>query len=155
MAFSEIVKTRIRFHLGYGPLGNLPNGASFSGYRFFVEQGLLEFRMLNLSATEESVIVGTGSQVSPIFPNFTDPDDDKVYDGYLPICDVLEGKVALASGDLDTSRAGEWYARPDEIEARVRLYNYWCRKLAQALYLPIGGGDPRHRTAPPRGFMVN
>src|SRR5204863_2356685 len=120
MALTDAQKTGIRRHLGFGPVGKpLGGGGSFISHRFFVTQGQLEFRMDNLSVTEEAVLVGTGSQVSPISPNFTDDDTGTIYDGYLPICDVLEGKVFQASGNLDTDKAGEWTARKEEIAHRI------------------------------------
>src|SRR5882724_6935529 len=156
MALTEAQRADARRHIGYGPVGApQAGGGSFISYRFFVQQGLMEFRLSNLSVSEEALLVGTGSQVSPIFPNFTDDDTGTVYDGYLAICNVLEGKVAQASGNLDTDKAGEWTARKEEISHRVMLYNLWCRRLAQFLYIPLGSGSPLARTAANKGFMVN
>lgn len=155
---TEAQKIDVRRHLGYGPKGNVPTGGSFISYRFFVEQGLLEFRLDALSTAEETVLIGSGVQPvtgTPIFPNFQDPDNDNVYDGYVNICNVLEGKIAQSSGNLDTDAAGLWKARKEEIAQRTFLYNIWCRRMGQYLYLPMGGGDPRVRTSPAVGRLLN
>jgi hypothetical protein len=148
MALTELQRANVRRHLGYGPVGNLPNQASFSGYRFFVQQGLMEFRLSNLSASEELILLGaTGSPnpPSPVSPNYTDLDDTNVYDGYLQICNRLEGVVATATGNLDTDKAGDWTARKQEIPHRIYLYNIWCQRMAQFLYIPMGRGTPTAR----------
>src|SRR6266850_3921450 len=158
MALTEAQRVDIRRHLGYGVIGNLPLGGSFISYRFFVEQGLLEFRINALSPSEEAVLVGSATQPVvgvPLNPNFQDPDNDNVYDGYLNICNVLEGKIATASGNLDTDKAGMWTARKEEIAQRMWLYNIWCRRMAQYLYLPMGAGTPTMRTAPMPGRLIN
>ena len=150
---SLLQKADVRRHLGFGPVGTntAASGGSFIGYRFFVTQGLLEYRLNNLSIDEETILLGSGDSEHPANPNYLDPDSQTVVDGYLAICNILEGKIATATDNLDTVRAGEWHARQDEVQARDNLYRYWCTKMAQYLYLPQGkplGGSPK-------GMMVN
>lgn len=150
---TELQKADVRRHLQFGPVGDKTalNGGSFISYRFFVEQGLLEFRLNNLSQVEEQILLGSGDSAHPVNPNYLDPDTDIVVDGFLPICNILEGKIATATDNLDTVKAGEWTARPDEVAVRVGLHRLWCEKMAQFLYLPMG----KPLGFGPRGQMVN
>ena len=63
--------------------------------------------------------------------------DEVTYYGYLQILDVLQGRVATASENLDTLKADVWTARPDEMEAREALYQNWRLKLARYLDVPL------------------
>lgn len=65
MAFPDFVKVRIRDHLNYGiaglyrisPAGGTV-GSGMIGYRFFQAEGTLEYRMNNMSASEEAMVTG-------------------------------------------------------------------------------------------------
>ena len=65
MALTDIFKVKIRKHLGYGVAGlyrQSPAGGTLApgaiGYRFFQAYGHLEYRMNNLSGSEEAMITG-------------------------------------------------------------------------------------------------
>lgn len=137
MALTENQKIDIRRHLGYGPFGNTGTAGSFAGYRFFQHYGLLEFRLQNLQTKEEQVLVGNGDDNNPISPNFVDPASDKVYQGYLNICNFLEGQVGTVTDNLDIDQAGSYKARKDEMPARINLYRWWCKQMADFLALPL------------------
>lgn len=142
MALSEKNKIDIRRHLGFGPVGDpsspLMQGGSFVGYRYFQVQGLLEFRILNMSAGEEDALRGSGDPDNPGDPHFIDPETEKIIDGYITICNFLEGKIATSTDNLDIEKAGDYTARKDEVSARSGLYKLWVIKMAQFLYLPLG-----------------
>jgi hypothetical protein len=63
--------------------------------------------------------------------------DEVTYYGYLQILDVLQGRVATASENLDTYKADVWTARLDEMDAREALYQNWRLKLARYLDIPL------------------
>ena len=66
-----------------------------------------------------------------------------VLNGYLPICDWLEGAIAGATMNLDTSRADVWYPRMDEVEAREDLYKLWTKRLGDFLFGKDAWTGPR------------
>ena len=150
MALTEQQKVDVRRHLGFGPIGNNPNGGSFISYRFFVTQGQLEYRLLNLSPEEEKMLVGSGNPAAPTHPYFKNPEDDTIIQGYVNICNFLESQIALTSDNLDIEQAGDYHARQDEHSARARLYVWRAKRMAQALFVamgtPLSGG--------PRGSLV-
>ena len=151
--------TDIRRHLGFGPIGNqnspLLQGGTFVGYRYFQVQGQLEFRLINLSATEEIMLVGDSLNPNSvnIYPNYLDPDLGVVINGYLNICNVLESKIGTATDNLDTTRGGEWIWNKDEVANRIGLYRYWCDRMAQALY--VGQGHALSPSFKSHGNLVN
>lgn len=138
MALTETNKVDVRRHLGYGPKGIEIGGNSFIGYRFFLKEGQLEYKLLNMTPEEELVLVGTGNQppAVPANPNFTDPSTDIVYDGYLRICNFLEGAMATVTDNLDIEKAGDYTASKLEMPNRIKLYRYWCEKMASFLGTP-------------------
>lgn len=134
---TDLQKADIRRHLGYGPVGRDANGGSFISHRFHVWHGQMEFRIGALNDTEELILLGGTDDLNPTNPHFINPADDKVYQGYLPICNFLEGQIATCIDNLDIRRAGEYYARPDEMQAKIKLYAFWCHKMADFLYIPL------------------
>lgn len=151
---TDAQKADVRRHLGYGPMGNLTYLAgSMASYRFFVHHGLLEFRMNYLSAEEEAILLGGIDPDAPTNPNFIDPATDIVYQGYLPICNFLEGQIAVSTDSFDIQKAGSYESRPDEMNWRISLYNYWRTKLADFMYLPINQ-DKFNSTAPKVRLVV-
>ena len=87
-----------------------------------------------------------GSMLSP--SSVLDPTTGLTYFGYVPILNFLEGSVGASVDDLDTRKADVWTSRPDEVEEKVRLYNYWSMLLADFMGVPInpmsgGGGSNR------------
>jgi hypothetical protein len=137
MALTDSNKVQIRRHLGYGPLGNTDSGGSMMGYRFFVHHGLLEYRLNHLTSTEEAVLTGANSSN----PSFVDLSTEVTLYGFLPILNFLEGKIGESSDNLDIEKAGEYTARKDEVDVRIKLYSVWVQKLAQYLWLPIAPGN--------------
>lgn len=82
--------------------------------------------------TSAAVTTTTGTPLSPYaYLGETNP-DTKVY-GFLPILDWLMGETAGATRDLSITKAGPFFARPDEVRERIRLYNYWRYLLARDL----------------------
>ena len=137
MALTDAQKADVRRHLGYGLFGDTGNGGSFISYRFFVHHGLLEYRIQHLRAEEEVILLGSGDPDNPANPQILDQTNDVVYDGYLNICNFLEGQVGLASDNFDIKIAGDYEARMDEMQSRISLYNYYRLQMAKFLELPI------------------
>lgn len=57
--------------------------------------------------------------------------------GYLSICDYLEGKIATSSDLMKFSKADVVGFRPDEMDARDNLYQYWRQRLADVWGIPL------------------
>ena len=134
---NDAQKVAIRRHLNYGAYGER---AENSGWRFFTHFGQLEYRLSNLSVDEENVLLGAEVAQTPAqSPYFVVPDTDpeQVISGFLPICDWLEAQIVPVSDNLDTTKAGDWTARPDELVARTQLYVYWARRMGDLLYVPF------------------
>lgn len=132
-------KTDVRRHLGYGPMGDSTFvQQSFQSYRYFHTTGVLEYRLKGLSTTEVTTLVGNGNPSAPVSPSIKNSETGEVIQGYLAICDYLESQIAATVECLDTLKAGEWTARNNPTEKRAALYNYWCRKMANFLGLPLG-----------------
>ena len=133
-------KVEIRRHLNYGVYGEHPEN---SGYRFFTHFGQLEWRMNNLSPEEERILLGSEIPDRPVFPKFVVPGgcqsdgNETIIQGFLPIIQWLESQMPGVSDNLDTLQAGEWKPRQNELPARAQLYNYWVRRMAAFLYLPV------------------
>lgn len=79
-----------------------------------------------------------GSMLSPkAFFDFAQPPNCTPVFGYVPILNVLESGIPSSSQNLDTRQADVWTSRPDEVQARVMLYNYWIGQLADFMGVPI------------------
>ena len=122
MAFSDDERTAIRRHCGYPAYGAGSSG--FGGWRFFQSAGLLEYRISNLSAAEESVT--------------------RQYLGQIAI---LEAEVPTVAERLDTAQAAVWTRNPGELRERLRLLDEWRRRLCGFLGVPpcaaLGEGGMR------------
>jgi hypothetical protein len=112
MAFSEAENTDIRRFCGYPAHGV---GGLLQGWRYYQVYGLLEYRLLHLSGSEETVVRH-----------------------YLTTLSALERAVVEASGNLDTDQAAVWTHNRDEVRDRVRLFDDWRRRLAGFLGVPPG-----------------
>jgi hypothetical protein len=115
MAFSDVQKTEIRRHCGFPAYGAGASG--FQGWRFFQAYGLLEYRLTNLAATEEAVVIN-----------------------YLGTLATLEGAVTDAGSRLDTAQAAVWTRNPAELRERAGLFDDWRRRLCAFLGVPPGPG---------------
>jgi len=113
MAFSNAEATDIRRYCGYPAYGAGPAG--FQGWRFFTAYGLLEFRLQNLSAEEETVVRN-----------------------YLATLHTLEGAITDVSSRLETAQASVWTRNKEELRERAALFDGWRRRLAGFLGLPPG-----------------
>jgi len=113
MAFSDDERTAIRRYCGYGAFGADPTG--FGGWRFFQQAGLLEYRMSNLSASEETVTRQ-----------------------YLTQLATLETEVTTVGDRLDTAQAAVWTRNPAELRERLQLFDTWRRRLCGFLGIPPG-----------------
>lgn len=112
MAFSEAEKTDIRRFCGYPAHGV---GGLLQGWRYYQVYGLLEYRLLWLSGSEEAVVRN-----------------------FLPTLSALERAVTAATGNLDTDQAGVWTHNRDEVRDRTRLLDDWRRRLCGFMGVPPG-----------------
>lgn len=114
MALAEQDLIDIRRFCGYPAKGGVPVQAF--GYRFFQWYGTLEFRMNNLSATEESTVTAT----------------------YLTNLRTLETALMDTSANLDTAQAGPWQHNANEHRDRMKLFTDYCRRLCSFFGVPPG-----------------
>lgn len=117
MALTDQERVDIRRFCGYPMYGGVPSG--FQSYRFFQNYGTLEYRMTNLSATEETTL----RSIYLTGPN-------NLY--------TLEQAVTSASDNLDTDVAAVWTHNKNEVRDRMRLYNLRRRDLCGFLGIPPG-----------------
>jgi hypothetical protein len=113
MAFLETQLVDIRRFCGYPAYG--AGAAGFQGWRFFQAYGLLEYRMQNLAAEEETVVLN-----------------------YLTQLYALEAAVVGTSARLDTEQAAVWTRNPNEVRERTLLFDDWRRRLAAFMGVPPG-----------------
>ena len=116
--FTDQQKTDIRRFCGYSAYGASPAGNM--AWRFYTAYGLLEYRMINLSSAEMTVVVG-----------------------YLATLSQLESAVPAASDNLDSDAAANWRHNPGEIADRLHLLDEWRRRLCSFLGVPPGEGLAR------------
>ena len=110
---SDAEKTDIRRYCGYPVYGNAAEGSL--GWRFYQSYGLLEFRMLHLSAAEEAV---ARSQLANLAK--------------------LDSALASAGDNLDTAQAASWTRNKSEPIDRARLLDELRRRLCGFLGVPPG-----------------
>jgi len=115
MAFIESERTDIRRYCGYPAYG--AGNAGFQGWRFFQVYGLMEYRISNLTGSEEAVVRQ-----------------------YLGTLGQLEIAIPAAAANLDTDRAAVWQHNADEVRQRASLFDDWRRRLCAFLGLPPGPG---------------
>lgn len=114
MAFTDAEKTDLRRFCGY-PVAGASSPNTYTGYRYLQSYGLLEYRLLNLSATEEAVARK-----------------------YLTDLAGLEADIVGTRTNLDTAEASVWKHNPQEQRDREALFVSWRRKLCGFLGLPPG-----------------
>ena len=113
--FSEMERTDVRRFCGYPAYG--AGAAGNMGWRFYTAYGALEYRLSNLSVSEETVVRQN-----------------------LATLRNLECAVPNASDSLDTSKAAVWTRNADELGERLHLLDEWRRRLCQFLGVPPGEG---------------
>jgi hypothetical protein len=113
MPFSDAEKTEIRRHCGYSAIGTGADG--FQNWRFYQAYGLLEYRLLRLSDSEEAVVRN-----------------------YLATLAGLEIAIPASSANLDTAEAAVWKRNEQELADRARLFDDWRRRLCGFLGIPPG-----------------
>ncbi len=119
------------------------SGPNFSEI-MFLAQGFTTFT-ISVSITSgpttfSAAIIDNGD----VYPNpqvsFQNPDGTTTsYYGYLPICNFLEGEIAISSQDLSLVSAGGLSTqaaarfRPDQIDQRYALYRLYCQRLGKVM----------------------
>jgi hypothetical protein len=114
MALTDAQKVDIRRHCGFPVYGQ--EVGSNAGYRYFQAYGTLEFRMNNLTAAEEAMVITT----------------------FLANLTTLENAIPATSANLDTEQAAVWTHNKNELRDRRRLYEYTCRRLCGVMGVPPG-----------------
>ena len=105
MALTDAQKVDVRRHCGFPVYGS--EAGSNAGYRYFQQYGMLEFRMSNLTAAEETVLTTK----------------------FLANLATLEDAIMGTSANLDTAKAAVWEHNEHEQRDRERLFNALRRKL--------------------------
>ena len=113
MSLSEAEKTDVRRFCGYPAVGSSSAGAG--GWQFYQQNGLLEFRISNLSDPELAAIRR-----------------------YLGTLTVLEVAIPKASANLDTDQASVWTHNKNEVRDRAALFDDWRRRLCSFLGIAPG-----------------
>lgn len=110
---TEVEKTEARRFLGYPVFG--ADRAGNMGWRFYQASGSLEYRLNNLSTSEEGVLRG-----------------------YLGTLGGLERAIPETGAGLDTGSAMGWVRNTAELADRERLFDGWCRRFCAFLGVPPG-----------------
>jgi|SRR5882724_2355747 len=80
--------------------------------RYYARNLLFEYRIANLTTTEESTIINV----------------------FLTNLYTLENAIPASSDNLDTDTAAIWKHNKYEVRDRVRLFNYWRRRLVSMIF---------------------
>jgi len=110
---SDAEKTDARRFSGYPAYG--VGRAGNQGWQFYGAAGSVEYRLSNLSVSEERVLRG-----------------------YLGTLAGLERAIPEVGAGLDTGSAAGWVRNPAELEERERLFDGWRRRMCSFLGLPLG-----------------
>lgn len=113
LTLDELVMCR-RF-MGYMAIGSDTSG--LNTYRFFAQYGFNEWKMANLSPSELAQCRS-----------------------YMSRCQTLEAAIDTASDNLDTDKAAVWVHNKNEIDDRIKLFNYVRRQLCAFFGIPPGDG---------------
>lgn len=119
MALSDPEKTDVRRFCGYGAYGQQALPAS--GYRFSTQYGVLEYKLNNLTTSEEAVVRTT----------------------YLTSLALLETDIMGSAGvrvNADTDEAAVWKRNSNELRERRDLFNGTRREFCAFLGIPPGPG---------------
>jgi len=106
-------KVDIRRFCGYPAFGSGADGNA--GWRFYQAYGALEYRMINLSVDEVTVVTNM-----------------------LITLNGFETTLSGSIGDLDTDAAGPWTRNRDEVRDRAGMFALWSRRLCDFFGVPPG-----------------
>ncbi|MDR3536519.1 MAG: hypothetical protein P4L71_08465 [Acetobacteraceae bacterium] len=115
MALTDCEKTDVRRYCGYRVLGSAE--VQLLQWPVYQSRGMLEYRMNNLTASEEAVL---RRQLGTLL--------------------TLECAVPTAGDNLDTDQAATWSRNPNEQDDRLRLLDTWRHRLCQFLGVSPGRG---------------
>lgn len=120
---NDAEKTDVRRFCGYPAYGAGQPGAM--GWRFYQAYGAMEYRLNNLSDSEESVLRN-----------------------HLATMRTFEVAISSAADNLDTTEAAVWTRNPNEVRDRQRLEQDWGRRICRFLGIPPGSALG-HGSTPP------
>ena len=120
---NDAEKTDVRRFCGYPAYGAGQPGAM--GWRFYQAYGAMEYRLNNLSDSEENVL--------------------RIH---LATMRTFEVAIPSAADNLDTTEAAVWTRNPNEIRDRQRLEQDWGRRICRFLGIPPGTGLSSGSTLP-------
>ena len=103
----------VRRFCGYPAFGSGADGNA--GWRFYQAYGALEYRMINLSVDEVTIVANM-----------------------LVTLNGFEASLAGSISDLDTDAAGSWTRNRDEVKDREAMLALWSRRLCAFLGVPAG-----------------
>ncbi len=112
---TDAQRTDARRFCGYPAYG--AGAAGNMGWRFFQAYGALEYRLSNLSDSENAVITTM-----------------------LATLTALELALVSSSDNLDTASAAAWTHNASELADRTQLLEGWQRRLCAFLGVPPGPG---------------
>lgn len=113
MALTDAQKVDCRRFCGYPAFGQTVNPAS--GYRFFTAYGVLEYRLSNLTAAEETIVTAM-----------------------LATLTSRESEIGGAAVNLDTDAAAVWTHNKNEVRDRQALYRWTRLELCNFFGVPPG-----------------
>lgn len=115
--FTDAEKTDIRRFCGYGMFGS--QGLPANGYRFSVQYGVLEYKLNNMTDSEESVT--RTNYLANLYGMETD----------------ILGSAGVRS-NLDTDQASVWTHNKNELGDRKQLFNSTRRMLCEFMGISPG-----------------
>ena len=65
------------------------------------------------------------------------PESESLVREILARCDASEAAIADAESRLVAESVGEIRLRRDEVQARIAMYRYWCRRLSEITSAPL------------------
>ncbi|QDH16789.1 hypothetical protein [Swingsia samuiensis] len=111
---NESEKVDIRRFCGYPVIGSCDT--SQGSWRFFQQEGTLEWRMNHLSSSERQQVRG-----------------------YIAQLEAMELALAHSSDNLDTERAASWFHNQNEVSDRLQLFWIWRKRFCT--FLGVSGGS--------------
>jgi hypothetical protein len=115
MALSDMEKTDVRRYCGYPVWGS--RQVVLLASATYQSRGLLEYRLNNLTTTEEAVLRR-----------------------HIATLALLESAIPRSADNLDTDQAAIWTRNRTEPADRLRLLDTWCRRVCHYLGVSPGPG---------------